>query len=92
VLAERRFVEASELGAAVNGDAIAVYRPGLRRNKERDDRSHIGRVPIHLRLCVPMTTARPCSAFVKFDMSVSITPGATALTRIPAGQTQRRNT
>jgi len=27
----------------------------------------------------------PASVFVKFDISVSITPGATALTRIPCG-------
>ena len=34
--------------------------------------------PIRLRLCIPMTTARPASGLVKFDISVSITRGATA--------------
>jgi hypothetical protein len=43
-------------------------------------------VPIRLRLCIPMTTARPSSVLVKFDMSVSITPGATALTRMPRAE------
>jgi len=35
-----------------------------------------------LKACIPMTVARPSSVLVKFEMSVWITPGATALTRI----------
>jgi len=40
-------------------------------------------VPILLKVCIPVTTARPSSVLVKFDMSVSMTPGAMALTRMP---------
>src|SRR5580704_3391359 len=41
--------------------------------------------PIRFRDCMPITVLRPSSVLVKFDMSVSITPGATALTRMPRG-------
>jgi hypothetical protein len=41
--------------------------------------------PMRLSDCIPITVARPASVLVKFDMSVSITPGATALTRMPRG-------
>src|SRR5580658_2008165 len=42
-------------------------------------------LPIRFNACIPNVTSRPASVFVKFDMSVSITPGATALTRMPCG-------
>src|SRR5271154_375497 len=42
-------------------------------------------LPIRFNACIPNVTSRPTSVFVKFDMSVSITPGATALTRMPCG-------
>src|SRR6202030_3144752 len=35
--------------------------------------------------CIPSVPSRPASVLVKFDMSVSTTPGATALTRMPWG-------
>src|SRR4030081_841684 len=38
---------------------------------------------MRLSACIPRTNSRPASVLVKFDMSVSTTPGATALTRIP---------
>src|SRR5580704_388426 len=41
--------------------------------------------PMRLSDCIPITVALPASVLVKFDMSVSITPGATALTRMPRG-------
>src|SRR5580692_1333729 len=41
--------------------------------------------PIRFSACIPRVVSRPASVFVKFDISVSITPGATALTRIPCG-------
>ena len=41
--------------------------------------------PMRLSACMPITVVRPSSVLVKFDMSVSITPGATALTRMPRG-------
>src|SRR6266852_250077 len=41
--------------------------------------------PMRLSDCIPITVARPASVLVKFDMSVSITPGATGLTRMPRG-------
>jgi hypothetical protein len=40
-------------------------------------------LPIRFNACIPSVTSRPASVFVKFDMSVSITPGATAFTRMP---------
>src|ERR1700730_7261253 len=42
-------------------------------------------LPIRFSACIPRVASRPASVFVKFDISVSITPGATALTRIPRG-------
>jgi hypothetical protein len=42
-------------------------------------------LPIRFKACIPSVTSRPASVFVKFDMSVSITPGATAFTRMPWG-------
>src|SRR5882724_2380643 len=42
-------------------------------------------LPIRFSTCIPRVASRPASVFVKFDMSVSITPGATAFTRIPRG-------
>src|SRR5207244_8909535 len=41
--------------------------------------------PMRLSACIPRVKPRPASVFVKWDISVSITPGATALTRIPRG-------
>src|ERR1700681_29516 len=38
-----------------------------------------------LRACIPSVASRPASVFAKFDMSVSTTPGATPLTRMPLG-------
>src|ERR1700704_3883930 len=35
--------------------------------------------------CMASVTSRPASVLMKFDMSVSTTPGATALTRMPRG-------
>src|SRR5712671_3271510 len=45
--------------------------------------------PTRLNDCIPITVARPASVLVKFDMSVSITPGATAFTRMPRGAQRR---
>src|ERR1700721_1445574 len=42
-------------------------------------------LPIRFRACIPSATRRPPAVLVKLDMSVSITPGATAFTRIPWG-------
>src|SRR5258708_543747 len=42
-------------------------------------------LPIRFNACTPNVTSRPASVFVKFDISVSITPGATAFTRMPLG-------
>src|SRR5713101_573887 len=42
-------------------------------------------LPIRFSAWIPRVATRPASVFVKFEMSVSITPGATALTRIPPG-------
>src|ERR1700734_853396 len=42
-------------------------------------------LPIRFNACIPKVTSRPVSVFVKLDISVSITPGATALTRMPCG-------
>src|SRR6476646_2147621 len=42
-------------------------------------------LPIRFKACIPSATSRPPSVFAKFDMSVSITPGATAFTRMPLG-------
>src|ERR1700676_976472 len=42
-------------------------------------------LPIRFSACMPSVISRPASVFVKFDMSVSITPGATAFTRTPRG-------
>src|ERR1700731_1687286 len=42
-------------------------------------------LPIRFNACIPSVTSRPASVFVKFDISVSIAPGATALTRMPRG-------
>src|SRR6266478_2271829 len=42
-------------------------------------------LPIRFNACIPSVTSRPASVFAKFDISVSITPGATAFTRIPRG-------
>src|SRR5258706_595650 len=41
--------------------------------------------PIRLSACMPRTKDLPSSVLTRFDMSVSITPGATALTRMPRG-------
>src|SRR6266403_5431255 len=38
--------------------------------------------PILFSACIPSVELRPDSVLVKLDMSVSITPGATALTRM----------
>src|SRR5208282_3139980 len=35
--------------------------------------------------CIPRMKLRPASVLAKFDISVSVTPGATALTRMPRG-------
>lgn len=40
---------------------------------------------IRFSACMLSVVWRPASVFVKFDMSVSTTPGATALTRMPLG-------
>src|ERR1700678_3029848 len=42
-------------------------------------------LPIRFSACIPSTISRPASVFVKFDISVSMTPGAIALTRMPLG-------
>src|SRR4029077_10649083 len=42
-------------------------------------------LPIRFSACIPSVMSRPASVFVKLDMSVSITPGATAFTRMPFG-------
>src|SRR6266446_646064 len=42
-------------------------------------------LPIRFSACIPRVASRPASVLVKVDMSVSITPGATAFTRIPRG-------
>ena len=42
-------------------------------------------LPIRFNACIPSAASRPASVFVKFDISVSITPGATAFTRMPRG-------
>jgi hypothetical protein len=42
-------------------------------------------LPIRFNACIPNVTSRPASVFAKFDISVSITPGATAFTRMPRG-------
>src|ERR1700722_1887841 len=42
-------------------------------------------LPTRFSACMRRVASRPASVFVKFDISVSITPGATALTRIPCG-------
>src|SRR5712691_1486580 len=42
-------------------------------------------LPIRFNACISSATSRPASVFVKFDISVSITPGATAFTRMPCG-------
>src|SRR6266404_7678100 len=41
--------------------------------------------PIRLSACMPRTEALPSSVLTRLDMSVSIAPGATALTRMPRG-------
>src|SRR5229473_5503195 len=41
--------------------------------------------PIRLSACMPSTKDFPSSLLTRFDMSVSMTPGATALTRMPRG-------
>src|ERR1700686_1899623 len=41
--------------------------------------------PIRLSACMPRTEVLPSLVLTRFDMSVSITPGATALTRMPRG-------
>jgi hypothetical protein len=40
-------------------------------------------LPSRFNACIARVTSRPSSVFVKFDISVSITPGATAFTRMP---------
>src|SRR5436853_6163015 len=42
-------------------------------------------LPIRLSACIPRAASRPASVLAKFDISVSITPGATAFTRMPCG-------
>src|ERR1700693_2053825 len=42
-------------------------------------------LPIRFKACIPRTAFRPASVFKKLDMSVSISPGATAFTRMPRG-------
>src|SRR6476660_1322961 len=42
-------------------------------------------LPIRFNACIPSVISRPASVFAKFDISVSITPGAIAFTRIPCG-------
>src|ERR1700722_12337463 len=42
-------------------------------------------LPTRFNACIPRAASRPASVFVKFDISVSITPGAIAFTRIPCG-------
>src|ERR1700686_1102490 len=42
-------------------------------------------LPSRFNACIPSVISRPASVFVKFDIPVSITPGATAFTRIPLG-------
>src|SRR6202030_4008485 len=42
-------------------------------------------LPIRFSACILRVASRPASVLVKFDMSVSITPGATAFTRMPSG-------
>jgi len=42
-------------------------------------------LPIRFKAYIPSATFRPTSVFVKLDISVSITPGAIALTRMPRG-------
>jgi hypothetical protein len=42
-------------------------------------------LPIRFNACIPNVTWRPASVFAKFDMSVSIIPGAIAFTRMPLG-------
>src|ERR1700761_8927509 len=42
-------------------------------------------LPSRFNACIASAVSRPVSVLVKFDMSVSMTPGAMALTRIPLG-------
>src|SRR5580704_2229556 len=42
-------------------------------------------LPSRFNACIPNAISRPASVFVKFDISVSMMPGATAFTRIPLG-------
>src|SRR6266702_3686710 len=42
-------------------------------------------LPIRFRACIPRAASRPASVLVKSARSVSLTPGATAFSRIPRG-------
>src|SRR6202166_5454497 len=42
-------------------------------------------LPIRLSACISSAGSRPASGFVKFDISVSMTPGAIPFTRMPRG-------
>src|SRR5713226_8873903 len=46
-------------------------------------------LPIRFSVCIPNVTSRPASVFVKSDISVSMTPGATAFTRMPRAREWR---
>src|SRR5271156_5350834 len=64
--------------------APVIQRAALDAKKVTTSATSSG-LPIRFSACIPRMTSRPASVLVKFDISVSIAPGATAFTRMPLG-------
>ena len=75
----------SELRTAVDVDGRAGDPASVVGCEEGDDRSDIGRFGDACNACIPRMKLWPASVLAKSDNSVSVTPGATALTRMPRG-------
>ena len=73
----------SKLGAAVDVNDVAGDPARLLGRKEGDDAADVVGLSDSLSACMPKAKLRPFSVLVKFDISVSTTPGATAFTRMP---------
>src|SRR6266481_4748643 len=61
-----------------------IQRASSEARKATTDPISVGS-PMRCSACIPRMKLRPASVLAKLDISVSITPGATALTRMPRG-------
>src|ERR1700722_9714923 len=67
------------------GILAPVIQRALSEAKNATTSATFSGLPIRFNACIPRVASRPASVFVKFDISVSIPPGATALTRMSRG-------